>query len=139
VSGVIGVKDCDRDVASVARKVAALGARIAVLSGDDDLGFATLLSGAAGGIWATPNVAPRLCRALVDACRRADVAAALPLHRRLLALVEAWDRPNHPGPLKQLMAMVGREVGRARPPLAPMRLDERALAEHALAAAAPVE
>jgi hypothetical protein len=48
-------------------------------------------------------------------------------------------RPNHPGPLKELMAMAGRDVGRARPPLAPMRSEERALAGRALAAAAPVE
>jgi 4-hydroxy-tetrahydrodipicolinate synthase len=139
VPGVTGVKDCDRDVASVARKVEALGERIAILSGDDDLGFVILLSGAAGGIWATPNLAPRLCRSLVGACTAGDVARALPLHRRLLALVEAWDRPNHPGPLKELMAMAGRDVGRARPPLAPMRPDERAQAKRALAAAAPVE
>jgi 4-hydroxy-tetrahydrodipicolinate synthase len=135
VPNVIGVKDCDRDVASVARKVEALGHRLAILSGDDDLGFATLLGGAAGGIWATPNLAPGLCRELVDACLRGDVTTALPLHRQLLALVGLWDRPNHPGPLKELMAMVGRPVGPARPPLAAMSAADR---EHARAVLAAV-
>jgi 4-hydroxy-tetrahydrodipicolinate synthase len=139
IPAVAGVKECDRDAASVARKVAALGDRLAILSGDDDTGFATLLSGAVGTIWATPNLAPRLCRALVDACLAGDVATALPLHRRLLPLAAAWDRPNHPGPLKELLAMAGRPVGPARPPLQAMAADERRAARAAFDLAAPVE
>ena len=137
--GVVGVKDCDRDVAAIGRKVAAVPPDFAVLSGDDDLGLTTILGGAAGGFWATPNLAPRLCRALVDAALARDADAALPLHRRLLRLVTAWDRPNHPGPLKELMALAGRDAGLARRPLAFMTEAERAIARDALEAAAPIE
>jgi hypothetical protein len=41
--------------------------------------------------------------------------------------------------MKELMAMSGHDVGRARAPLAPMAAEERALARRGLAAAAPVE
>jgi 4-hydroxy-tetrahydrodipicolinate synthase len=130
VPGVVGLKECDRDVASISLKIAAVGERIAVLSGDDDLGFATLLSGSPGAIWASPNLTPRLCVDLYDACRAGDVATALALHNRLIQLVSAWFIPNHPGPLKEAMALIGRPVGPARLPLARMTSTQRdALAE----------
>jgi 4-hydroxy-tetrahydrodipicolinate synthase len=130
VPGVVGLKECDRDVASISLKIAAVGERIAVLSGDDDLGFATLLSGSPGAIWASPNLTPRLCLDLYAACQAGDVPKALALHNRLVHIVSAWFIPNHPGPLKEAMALIGRSVGPARLPLARMTSAQRdALAE----------
>lgn len=130
VPGVVGLKECDRDVASISLKIAAVGDKIAVLSGDDDLGFATLLSGSPGAIWASPNLTPRLCVDLYEACRTGDVKTALTLHNRLIQIVSSWLIPNHPGPLKEAMALVGRPVGPARLPLARMTSTQReALAE----------
>jgi 4-hydroxy-tetrahydrodipicolinate synthase len=140
VDGVVGVKESDRDVASIAMKIMRLGSRLAILSGDDDLGFATLLSGARGAIWSTPNLAPRLCRELFDACLSRNIEAALRAYERLMKLI--WVRrgiPNHPGPLKECMAMVGRSAGRARAPLAAMTRAERALVATALRESDPVE
>jgi 4-hydroxy-tetrahydrodipicolinate synthase len=125
IPGIVGLKECDRDVASISLKIAAVGERIAVLSGDDDLGFATLLSGSPGAIWASPNLTPRLCLDLYEACRRGDVNAALGLHNRLVQIVSAWFIPNHPGPLKEAMALVGRPVGPARQPLVGMTSAQR--------------
>jgi 4-hydroxy-tetrahydrodipicolinate synthase len=140
VEGVVGVKESDRDVSSIAMKIMRLGSRLAILSGDDDLGFATLLSGAPGAIWSTPNLAPRLCDELFHACRKGNVGSALRAFERLMKLI--WVRrtiPNHPGPLKECMAEVGRSVGRARAPLAPMTNAERALVFGALRESQPVE
>jgi 4-hydroxy-tetrahydrodipicolinate synthase len=100
IPGIVGIKECDRDVASLSLKMAAVGDKIEVLSGDDDLGFATLLSGSRGAIWASPNLNPRLCLDLYDACMAGDVAKALPLHIRLVHLVSSWLIPNLKGPLK---------------------------------------
>ena len=71
--GVIAIKDCERDLAIVAKKLAVVPDDFSFLSGDDDMGFGALLAGAVGGIWATPNVAPCLCRRLMDA---SDVSAS---------------------------------------------------------------
>ncbi len=125
IPGVVGLKECDRDVASISLKIAAVGERIAVLSGDDDLGFATLLSGSPGAIWASPNLTPRLCLDLFEACRTGDVKTALALHDRLVQIVSAWLIPNHPGPLKEAMALIGRPVGPSRLPLARMTPAQR--------------
>jgi 4-hydroxy-tetrahydrodipicolinate synthase len=140
VEGVVGVKESDRDVSSIAMKIMRLGSRLAILSGDDDLGFATLLSGAPGAIWSTPNLAPRLCGELFHACREGNLETALRAFERLMKLI--WVRraiPNHPGPLKECMAMVGRSVGRARAPLAAMTSAERALVSTALRESEPIE
>lgn len=133
VDGVVGVKESDRDVASIAMKILRLGPQLAILSGDDDLGFATLLSGAPGAIWSTPNLAPRLCRELFDACVHKDVDKARTAFERLIKLISARRLiPNHPGPLKECMARVGRPAGRARLPLAPMTSAERTKVFNAL-------
>lgn len=138
LAGVVGMKDCDRDVALIAGKIARVGDRISILSGDDDLGFATLLSGAPGAIWATANLAPRLCRELFDRCAAGDLEGARPLAERLRRLVHARRIPNHPGPLKEMMAMVGRSVGPARRPLVPMTEVERVKAREVIDSLQPV-
>jgi 4-hydroxy-tetrahydrodipicolinate synthase len=139
IPGIVGIKECDRDVASLSLKMAAVGDKIEVLSGDDDLGFATLLSGSRGAIWASPNLNPRLCLDLYDACMAGDVAKALPLHIRLVHLVSSWLIPNHPGPLKEAMAIMGRPVGCARRPLAKMTEPQRAALLEAFKTYGPVE
>jgi 4-hydroxy-tetrahydrodipicolinate synthase len=140
VEGVVGVKESDRDVSSIAMKIIRLGSRLSILSGDDDLGFATLLSGSPGAIWSTPNLAPRLCGELFHACREGNLGTALRAFERLMKLI--WVRraiPNHPGPLKECMALAGRSVGRARAPLAPMTSAERMLVFGALRESEPIE
>ena len=120
IPGIVALKECERDVAAISLKIAALDAKLPILSGDDDLGFATLLSGARGAIWASANLAPKLCADLYDACVAGKVDVALALHNRLNAIFATWMLPNHPGPLKQAMTLVGRSTGPARSPLQPM-------------------
>jgi 4-hydroxy-tetrahydrodipicolinate synthase len=132
VPHVVGLKESERDLATIARKIAMAGADFPILSGDDDLSFPTLLCGAAGGIWATPNLAPQLFVDLYDACLRGDLETGLALYRRVVNLVEARRGPNHPGPLKELMSMAGHPVGLARAPLAVMTAGQRAQAQAAL-------
>jgi 4-hydroxy-tetrahydrodipicolinate synthase len=139
VPGIVGLKECDRDVASISLKIAAVGERIAVLSGDDDLGFATLLSGSPGAIWASPNLTPRLCLDLYAACQAGDVPTALALHNRLVHIVSAWFIPNHPGPLKEAMALSGRPVGPPRLPLAGMTSAQRDALAEAFRVYGPIE
>jgi 4-hydroxy-tetrahydrodipicolinate synthase len=138
VPGVVGLKDCDRDVAQIAAKIASVGDRISILSGDDDLGFATLVSGGPGAIWATANLAPRLCVELARASLKGDLEKARPLAERLRQLVHVRRIPNHPGPMKEMMAMVGRPVGPARRPLVAMTEAQRTRVRAVLESLAPV-
>jgi 4-hydroxy-tetrahydrodipicolinate synthase len=125
VPGVVAVKDCDRDLASITTKIERLGARMALLGGDDDLVYQVLLSGGHGAIMAHANLAPRMCVDLYEACARGDTPAALALNRAMLPLIQVRQGPNHPGPLKELMAMAGSPVGPARRPLLGMTERQR--------------
>jgi 4-hydroxy-tetrahydrodipicolinate synthase len=128
IPGIVGVKECERDMASLQTKIDRLSARISVISGDEDLGLYMLLGGAECGIWATPNLAPWPYVEMYEACRSGDLERARKIHETILDLVSARPRQgeNHPGPLKELLSIAGRSVGLARSPLMPMTSGQRA-------------
>jgi 4-hydroxy-tetrahydrodipicolinate synthase len=132
IESVVALKECERDLAVVSAKIKAIGHRIAILSGDDDLGFPTFLLGSPGGIFTTANLVPALHRTLFDAVKRGDIDTARKAHYALLPLVNALYTTNHPGPLKDAMAFVGYPVGAARAPLQGAEVDNLERAEAAL-------
>jgi len=117
IPSIVALKECERDLAVVAAKISAVGERIAIMSGDDDLGFPTFLLGSPGGIFMSANLIPAFHRQLFEATMRSDLTSARRAHFALLPLIEALYTANHPGPLKDAMALVGHPVGRARAPL----------------------
>lgn len=139
IPGIVGLKECERDMANISLKIEAVGQSMSVISGDDDLGFHTLLSGGRCAIWASPNLHPRLSRQLFDAGVAGDLATGLALHLRVTRLMNTWMVPNHPGPLKEAMAIVGRSAGPGRRPLAALTAQQRAALESALADNGPIE
>ena len=117
IPSIVALKECERDLAVVSAKIKAIGDRIAIMSGDDDLGYPTFLLGSPGGIFTTPNLVPAFHRKLFEASISGDVVNARKAHYALLPLVEAIYTANHPGPLKEAMALVGQPAGLARAPL----------------------
>ena len=122
IPSIVALKECDRDLAVISAKISAVGERIAILSGDDDLGFPTFLLGSPGGIFMTANLVPAFHRKLFAATTKSDLSnsdltMARNAHYALLPLVEALYTANHPGPLKDAMALIGHPVGPARAPL----------------------
>lgn len=117
IPSIVALKECERDLALISAKIKAVGETIAIMSGDDDLGFPTFLLGSPGGIFTTANLIPKFHRQLFEASIGGNIAAARRAHYALLSLVEAVYIPNHPGPLKDAMALVGQPVGPARAPL----------------------
>jgi 4-hydroxy-tetrahydrodipicolinate synthase len=121
---VVGVKECDRDLGRVAEKIDRLGERLAFLSGDDDLLLPFLSLGGKGAIMASTNLVAEWAVRLFDAVQKEDWAQARAIFLgRLLKFVMLYKGLDHPGPLKQAMALAGLDVGLGRPPLRP--LDER--------------
>jgi 4-hydroxy-tetrahydrodipicolinate synthase len=139
IPSIVALKECERDLAVVAAKIAAVGERIAILSGDDDLRFPTFLLGSPGGIFMTANLVPAFHRKLFEAAVKGDLAVAREAHYALLPLVEALYTANHPGPLKDAMELVGYPVGKARAPLQRASLESLKCARIALRNLAAVE
>ena len=117
IPSIVALKECERDLAVIAAKISAVGDRIAIMSGDDDLGFPTFLLGSPGGIFMSANLVPAFHRKLFDATIKSDLTVARKAHYALLPLIEALYTANHPGPLKDAMALIGHPVGPARAPL----------------------
>jgi 4-hydroxy-tetrahydrodipicolinate synthase len=117
IPSIVALKECERDLAIVSAKIKAVGDRIAILSGDDDLGFPTFLLGSPGGIFMSANLIPAFHRQLFEASVDGRIAAARRAHYALLPLIKALYTANHPGPLKDAMAFIGHPVGTARVPL----------------------
>src|SRR5271163_3872736 len=76
IPSIVALKECERDLAIVAAKISAIGERIAILSGDDDLGFPTFLLGSPGGIFMSANLVPAFHRKLFAATANSDLAVA---------------------------------------------------------------
>lgn len=132
IPSIVALKECERDLAVISAKISAIGERIAILSGDDDLGFPTFLLGSPGGIFMTANLVPAFHRKLFAATTNSDLTVARKAHYALLPLVEALYTANHPGPLKDAMALIGHPVGPARAPLQPASAENLKRAEVAL-------
>jgi 4-hydroxy-tetrahydrodipicolinate synthase len=132
IPSIVALKECERDLAIIAAKISAVGERIAIMSGDDDLGFPTFLLGSPGGIFMSANLVPAFHRKLFDATMRGDLVTARKAHFALLPLIEALYTANHPGPLKDAMALVGYPIGVARAPLQRAAAENLARAEFAL-------
>lgn len=117
IPSIVALKECERDLAIISSKISAVGDRIAILSGDDDLGFPTFLLGSPGGIFTTANLVPAFHRKLFEAAHNGNVVVARKAHYTLMPLMEALYTANHPAPLKEAMAFIGHPVGPARSPL----------------------
>lgn len=132
IPSIVALKECERDLAVVSAKIKAVGERIAILSGDDDLGFPSFLLGCPGGIFMSANLVPAFHRQLFEASVNGRITAARKAHFALLPLIAALYTENHPGPLKDAMALVGHPVGRARAPLQKASAEALARGERAL-------
>jgi len=132
VKGIVGLKECNRDLTHFCEVVRAGGDKFSVLAGDDDYLYGGLLHGAKGAIMAGSNLAPEASLKIYEEFCKGNIDEARKAHFRLLPLIKAWLIQNHPGPLKEGMAMVGRPVGPARKPLHQMTDKERATLREAL-------
>jgi 4-hydroxy-tetrahydrodipicolinate synthase len=132
IPSIVALKECERDLAVISAKIAAVGARIAIMSGDDDLGFPTFALGSPGGIFMSSNLIPAFHRQLLEATKSGQLELARKAHYALLPLIEALYTLNHPSPLRDAMALIGSPIGSARSPLQRGATDALKRAEAAL-------
>lgn len=88
-----------------------------ILSGDDATAREALALGACGVVTVTGNVAPGLMRAMIEAARRGDAAAAAQIDAQLAPLHQALFVEANPIPVKWALARMGLIGGTLRLPL----------------------
>ena len=117
---IVGVKDSTANLTRPLHTRAACGEDFIQLSGEDHTALAFNASGGVGCISVTANVAPALCAAMQNAWAAGQVAEAMSIQNRLLALHDAMFVETNPAPAKFGLSLLGFTDPACRLPLAPL-------------------
>lgn len=123
--GIVGIKEARGDEARVAELVKLKSSHFSILSGDDPSCARSMLAGADGVISVASNVVPGPVRALCDAARAGDVAAARDVDGSLAELYELLAVEPNPIPLKWCLHLLGLGEPEPRLPLLTLSASHR--------------
>lgn len=118
---IAGIKDSSGDVANFVEMIRLVGEgakEFALLTGHAGVFYASLASGAVGGILAAGCVLPRLCVEIYDAARAGEHERARELQRSLAPVARAVTVRFGIGGLKYALDLLGYVGGPVRAPLA---------------------
>ena len=102
---------------------------LTIISGDDPLTLAMMVTGARGVISVTANIVPARVRELVHCALEGDWNEAKQIHRQLFALSKAMFIETNPIPVKTALGLMGKIKPEFRLPLTPMsKENEKTLA-----------
>ena len=113
---IVGMKESGSDIGYVSSLVDATPDDFILLVGSAPTFYASLLSGAAGGIMALACVVPDHCVELFELVRSNRLEEARELQRRLTPLARLVTRAHGVPGLKAALDLLGFHGGRARPP-----------------------
>jgi dihydrodipicolinate synthase/N-acetylneuraminate lyase len=132
VEGVVAIKECSGD----ARRIPALlhlDGDLEVVVGGDDWALEGFAAGATGWITGVGVLAPRECVELYDAVQAGDLARARDVYRRLLPVARFDMTSKLVQYFKAAQDAVGFNGGPTRAPRLPLKADEVAALDAALA------
>jgi 4-hydroxy-tetrahydrodipicolinate synthase len=122
---IVGIKEAGGNVDRVSQLRAALGAKFAILSGDDSLTLPFMAVGAQGVVSVASNLIPRELGRMVRAFAGGKSSAALKLHDTFYPLFKDLFVETNPVPVKAALAMLGQIKEEYRLPLVPMNPKNR--------------
>jgi 4-hydroxy-tetrahydrodipicolinate synthase len=126
VPNIQGVKESSGNVQQIAELIYSVPPGFAVLAGDDLMALPVIALGGAGLVSVASNEIPGEMARMVGAAIDGDWAAARSLNRRYFPLVTANFWESSPGPVKCVMAMMGRLEETYRLPIVPVTPATRA-------------
>jgi dihydrodipicolinate synthase/N-acetylneuraminate lyase len=118
--GIEAVNVSDPDLGEVSRRVATLGRRVAVRVGIVAQLPTALLLGGQGLLCFEADVAPALCREVIDAFRAGDLGRFGSSFEQLMRLNTALSRAQNPRSVKAAMNLLGLPAGALRRPYLPL-------------------
>lgn len=127
VPGIAGIKEASGNYAQGSEIIRRAPEGFAVLSGEDELTFALMATGAHGVISVASNVVPGAVAALCEAVAQGDLAAARSLHHYLSPLYKACFVESNPIPVKAALSILELCEDTVRLPLAPANIGTRLL------------
>ena len=133
INNIIGIKEASGSITQQMEVLSRVPASFRVLSGDDAFTFPLMALGGAGIISVVSNEIPRQMSTLARLCLEGKFDEARKLHFQLLPLMQANFIETNPIPVKAALAMMGMIQEVYRLPMVPMKPENRAKLEKALA------
>jgi 4-hydroxy-tetrahydrodipicolinate synthase len=124
---VSGVKDATADVTRPIRERLLVKGEFSFLSGDDSTAVAYNAAGGNGCISVTANIAPRLCAALQEACKKGNYNRAADIQKRLMPLHRALFAEPSPAGVKYAVSLLGHCDAFCRLPMVPLSSNSKSL------------
>jgi len=120
-----GMKYTSYDFYTMRKFIELEGGRLNVVSGPDEMMIAAQAMGADGAIGTTQNIVPRLFVQAYHAFHAGDLATAQALQAKINWVVNVFlSFPSHSA-VKEIMRLLGFDLGQARPPLLPLTDQQR--------------
>ena len=126
VPNIQGVKESSGNLQQIAELIHLLPPSFAVLAGDDLMALPVIALGGTGLVSVASNEIPGEMARMVTAALDGDWATARALNRRYFRLITANFWESSPGPVKCVMAMMGRLKENYRLPMVPVTAATRA-------------
>jgi 4-hydroxy-tetrahydrodipicolinate synthase len=120
VPNIQGVKESSGNLQQIAELLHLLPASFTILAGDDLMALPVIALGGAGLVSVASNEIPGEMARMVAAALEGDWATARTLNRRYFRLITANFWEASPGPVKCVMAMMGRLQENYRLPIVPV-------------------
>lgn len=114
---IIGIKEASGNIGQVMQILRSKPANFAVISGDDALTYPMITLGASGVISVIANALPKEMSSMVRYAMKGDIKKALPLHYRMLPLMNAIFEEGNPSGIKALLEIEGLIGNTLRMPL----------------------
>ena len=117
IPNIIGIKEASGKYDQVSEIIRRAPKDFAILSGDDDMTFAFMATGAHGVISVASNIAPKEVSDMAHELLRGHLEAARALHHRLFPLFKACFVESNPVPAKAALSLLGLTGASVRLPL----------------------
>ena len=114
---IIGIKEASGNIAQVMQILKDKPDKFLVISGDDSLTYPMITLGASGVISVIANAFPKEMSSMVRFALKGDLKKALPLHYKMLPLMNAIFEEGNPSGIKALLEIQGKIVNTLRMPL----------------------
>ena len=114
---IIGIKEASGNISQVMQILKDKPDKFLVISGDDSLTYPMITLGASGVISVIANALPKEMSSMVRFALKGDLKKALPLHYKMLPLMNAIFEEGNPSGIKALLEIQGKIVNTLRMPL----------------------
>lgn len=115
----MAMKACNQDLSQQTRVAQAVGKKISILTGEENVFPLHVAMGAVGGMLAGSNIFPRAWTRIYELASSGQLAAATELHAKLLPATDALYCEPNPAPLKAALHLLGQDNGPVLEPMLP--------------------